>query len=975
LISFVRGIYGLGEQSLWWDESLSHYRATKPFLFILTNRMRFVSGTEEVPVPPDNHPPFYFVLLRIVVLAAGDSEFALRFLSLAAGVLIVPLLYQCGTQLFDPRCGALSGLLGTLSPLYLWAQQEARPYALGTLLATASFYALIRILHHHPSPTPVAHRSRMQRVREMGWQAAYLLSAVAMLITHYQSLLLLAAQAVIVLVAQSHRRRRLLWAPLIASIVAVAVFAWGLRMMPRQASIPGYEFITLGTLLHDVLRSFPLGISGTGLALFQWVGTGLLSAAFVILIARGRNTPWQHTLYLYLCFLMPIGEIYALSFVRPAYMNVRHLIFASPFYYLLLAASLSQARHLRVRLPLALSRSRTAPREIVPARRAGTPRSGCRTPRMRDPGRAVLALLSLAMGILLVGMVVSTYTYLTGYAKEDHRGWGRYLSDHIRPDDFVLINPGAISELYFYYVESEVSWYGFPLINAGKEQTIAQLQEIMNQHDRVWVAQSLTPHWANPGNVTLEWLRENALRIAFADFYSASTTVQAHAFRLKPPLLERMPESVSPVALDFDDQLHLLGLSSPMEHVAAGHTLQLSLYWSATRPLNRDYRVTLSLSDDTGISWTSLDYAPTAGAYPTSQWAADRIVRDDVDLDVPPGVPPGSYRLKLSVYPADQSSSALAVRDLDNGRLQGLIVPIGRVKVVPPEKPPLNKEIPITYKTARCYGDMCLLGHDYGGGAYQPGDVVRLAAYWRAIRTPRQNPSFSLQLIDENGATRAARAVAPAGDYLPVQWSKREVVKGRYSFRIPIDVPPGQYSLCLAPEDEREDWRWPWKGGRVTLNTLTVHLPTDERSFEIPPMQAAIGAVLGDQVELLGLDLASETIRPGQVVSCTLYWRAFRAMNQNYTVFNHLIAPDGQTWGQWDNQPLQGRAPTTRWVPGQVIADPYRIPVSADAPAGPLELRVGMYDLLTMARLPVYDKDGNPVGDSIAVTGIEVTGP
>ena len=36
LLSFARGAYQLGEQSLWWDESLSLHRAVRPFLFILS---------------------------------------------------------------------------------------------------------------------------------------------------------------------------------------------------------------------------------------------------------------------------------------------------------------------------------------------------------------------------------------------------------------------------------------------------------------------------------------------------------------------------------------------------------------------------------------------------------------------------------------------------------------------------------------------------------------------------------------------------------------------------------------------------------------------------------------------------------------------------------------------------------------------------------------------------------------------------
>jgi hypothetical protein len=95
-------------------------------------------------------------------------------------------------------------------------------------------------------------------------------------------------------------------------------------------------------------------------------------------------------------------------------------------------------------------------------------------------------------------------------------------------------------------------------------------------------------------------------------------------------------------------------------------------------------------------------------------------------------------------------------------------------------------------------------------------------------------------------------------------------------------------------------------------------------------------------------------------------------MDVNYTVFTHLTAPDGTTWGQWDNQPQQGRSPTTRWVPGQVVADQYQIPVSKDAQTGPLALRVGMYDLLTMTRLPVLDGKGTIAGDSVTVAEIEI---
>jgi hypothetical protein len=938
LLAFVRGAYQLGEQSLWWDESLSHHRAVRPFSFIFSNSMYFLYGAEETPVTPDQHPPLYFALLRLVVLTAGDSEFALRYLSLISCVLIVPLSYQCGRHLYGAASGVCAALLTACSPLYLWAQQEARPYALATLFALTSFYALLRALDGRPSG-PMAGSDSTHRI---AWTAVYALSTTAMLMTHYHTLQLLPAHGMLYLLAQGHHKRRAFWALLATATVAGGIGLYCVREIVPPAAIPGYVFVPLSTLLQDVLRSFPLGISGIDLILYQWVSIGLLLAALGTLFTQPRDALRRHAAYLLLLFVLPVGEIYIISFVRPMYMNIRHLLFASPFYYLLLAAGAAQARHTQLN------------------RRA-----------------RILAqiLIGAAMGLLLVGMGLSTYTYFTDplYDKEDHREWGRYISEHVRPGDVVIVSPGAVYELYTYYTSSSAPYFGLPLPGASADQTIRHLAEIAEPYDRVWIAQSMTPYWANPDDVALQWLSEHALPVASAKFPGTANTALAHAFSLELPVTSSLPEKASPLGLDFDGQLHLLGLHSVDEPAAAGHPLRLSLYWSAARPLDRGYRFTLSLVDTAGHSWASLDYVPYGGTYPLSRWPVDRIVRDDIDIDIPPGAPPGPYWLNVSVYPAVQGEPALAVRELGSDQLLGLIVPIAEIPVTRPAEPPLDAEIVVPNRTPRRYGDVALLGHDYRGSTYQPGDVIRLDLYWRAIRAPDQDLAFSLQLADRGGTVWATRTIAPAVGYPTSLWHKGELVRGKHRFRFPLDVPEGDYILRLGPSGGSPSSAiWPQRSRFVQLDTLSLRPVDDERVFEVPPIQHTMQANLGDRVEFLGYDLEDSTVQSGQVVSCTLYWRGLQEMDQALTVFNHLIALDGHTWGQWDNQPQRGQAPTTSWVPGQVIADPYQIPLSDDTPAGPLILHIGMYDLQTMTRLPVLDKDGTIIGDSIAIAEIEV---
>lgn len=115
---------------------------------------------------------------------------------------------------------------------------------------------------------------------------------------------------------------------------------------------------------------------------------------------------------------------------------------------------------------------------------------------------------------------------------------------------------------------------------------------------------------------------------------------------------------------------------------------------------------------------------------------------------------------------------------------------------------------------------------------------------------------------------------------------------------------------------------------------------------------------VGGQIQLLGYQLASSTVRPGERIRLVLYWEATGRPPQDYTVFNHIIDGAGPIWGQHDGQPRDGRSPTRSWLPGDVIADVHELRVKNDAPPGAYDLVTGMYDLATAQRLPVSAPGG-----------------
>jgi hypothetical protein len=144
---------------------------------------------------------------------------------------------------------------------------------------------------------------------------------------------------------------------------------------------------------------------------------------------------------------------------------------------------------------------------------------------------------------------------------------------------------------------------------------------------------------------------------------------------------------------------------------------------------------------------------------------------------------------------------------------------------------------------------------------------------------------------------------------------------------------------------------------------------------------------LGDEIRLLGYDLVladCEVSETGQVsqpatqgsdpadcgLQLVLYWQAHQQISENYTVFVHVVGPDGRIVAQRDAPPDDGAYPTQRWAAGEVVADRIQVPLPGTVPAGPLQVLVGMYRPDTGQRLPVVDAQGRPTDDKVVLKQI-----
>ena len=104
------------------------------------------------------------------------------------------------------------------------------------------------------------------------------------------------------------------------------------------------------------------------------------------------------------------------------------------------------------------------------------------------------------------------------------------------------------------------------------------------------------------------------------------------------------------------------------------------------------------------------------------------------------------------------------------------------------------------------------------------------------------------------------------------------------------------------------------------------------------PSPIAVAANLDSRVQLIGY----ATERAADSLYVTLYWFALSEMDRDYNSYAHLIDAAGNVVAQHDGATDQGLTPTTRWLPGEIVADRHALALR-DVVSGEYRLAVGMY--------------------------------
>ncbi len=106
-----------------------------------------------------------------------------------------------------------------------------------------------------------------------------------------------------------------------------------------------------------------------------------------------------------------------------------------------------------------------------------------------------------------------------------------------------------------------------------------------------------------------------------------------------------------PAEAVFGNAIRLIGYGFPDSMSLAGQRwLHVTLLWEAIGTPEADYTAFVHLLNGDGQQVAGADEAPDEGRFPTHRWRAGDRVLSDFRLDLPPGLPPGTYQIRVGLY-------------------------------------------------------------------------------------------------------------------------------------------------------------------------------------------------------------------------------------------------------------------------------------------------------------------------------------
>ncbi|TEU20927.1 MAG: glycosyltransferase family 39 protein [Anaerolineales bacterium] len=179
-----------------------------------------------------------------------------------------------------------------------------------------------------------------------------------------------------------------------------------------------------------------------------------------------------------------------------------------------------------------------------------------------------------------------------------------------------------------------------------------------------------------------------------------------------------------PQLVQFGDSIMFLGHSLDASSVVTEGEIGITLYWQCLSPMGENYVVHLKVLNGGYHVYGQQDGMPVRDGFPTNQWEEGIVVKDERQIRLLPGSPPGLYDIEVRLYdPYSQRSL-----EPQSGRLA---LPIE----IPPREPPAIEALDIEHPLkTHLDNKVKLLGYNIES-SFHPGHGIHFGPVLASITT------------------------------------------------------------------------------------------------------------------------------------------------------------------------------------------------------------------------------------------------
>jgi mannosyltransferase len=640
LVAWGLRFVALDRQDIWWDEARNIDVALRPFT--------------QVAIAPelDIHPPVYFWLLHgwtrlsqvSMAMEPAQIAFVTRWLSVAAGVISVALLYQLARRASSDQLAAWSGvvasLIGAFSPFWLAESQETRMYTVGFALLLGAGVALL-----------------------VAWQrggrgplTAFVLLSVLALLTHYNAVFILVAWYIGWGVwALFHPQRKSQLTMLSVCGVATAILVSpivpiALRQIPVYAN-PNLIVPTVASYLAENWQAYWGGYAYPALAdlgtanLWLWGTVGL--AVIGLGMAWAGNAPKIPVGFLLLWVFGGLALYYIAVLDRGAF-NVRYSSFITPPLYAVMAVA------------------------IVAWSRIWKP----------------LAFVALVATLAIWPQAIYADLYDDRFAREDIAGVTEWLRANAGEDAVIFVDQKYPFGFYYdrYVIDSAATPVGS---EAAPARYLFVDINTIDQQLQAWAAEASQVYWVqwfesdtDPRRSVAFLLDQQGERVGEKNFQGYSIDW----WQLTPPNSFELAPNLASYRVSFPPLVETVEISLPDQPVTLGGNVPVVIRWQrvaggeVTQPLKA--RVALYSGDGARVSQRDERLLNDRHLLP-AEWSFEDHPLNVYLLDVADDLTPGHYTIGLLVYDADTLEPFGFVDEAGNPA--GVEATIGAVEILSAE--------------------------------------------------------------------------------------------------------------------------------------------------------------------------------------------------------------------------------------------------------------------------------------------------